>query len=268
MDVNRAMWLAFVLAVALTVAAAAWAARRKRTMFRRHLPRIYELHDLVPIPPPPNAYFCDLDASLAAYPQKLKQYLDIEQDLPGLDAAAWDFLKSELKPLLTAPDKQRGWQALFDKLNQAKGYNYLKSLGYSRVEFIPPSVLKGQRTPDLAASSGSIKALCEVKTINVSEDEASRRHTGGVGSTEVQLDAGFFTKLTNDLVLARTQMAAYDPNPDLKRIAYVIVNYDDSLHEAGNLYRAQIDQFIERSNPTPELDVVFDIKPPFYGAMA
>jgi len=82
------------------------------------------------------------------------------------------------------------------------------------------------------------------------------------------LNEGFFNKLTADLVEARTQMNAYDANPGIKRIAYVIVNFDDSLHEYSELYRLQIDQFIERGNPTPELDVIFDIKPPFYAAMS
>ncbi len=237
-------------------------------MCRRELPRIYELRDLLPASPPADAYFCDLDRSLAEIPQKLKQYRDIERDLSGLDPAAWAFLKSELKPLLVARADKRGWQALFDILNQAKGYNYLKGLGYADVRFIPRAKVRGQRTPDLAAYSGPIKALCEVKTINVSEDEANRRHTGGLGSTEAQLSSEFFKKLARDLGEAKAQMDAYNPSPDLKRIAYVVVNYDDCLHEAGDLYRLQIDLYIERSNPTPELDVVFNVKPPFYAATA
>lgn len=238
-------------------------------MFRRRLPRIYELHDLVPVPPPPDGYFRDLDAQLEAYPQKLKQYSVLERDLRSLDPAAWAFLKSELAPLLVPRAEKRGWEALFNILNQAKGYNYLKTeLGYADVRFIPRAKMRGQRTPDLAAYAGSIKALCEVKTINVSEDEAQRRYTGGVGSTEAELSDAFFKKLAHDLVEAKAQMDAFDTSPNLKRIAYVVVNYDDHLHEAGDLYRRQIDRYIERGNPVPGLDVQFDIKPPFYGAMA
>jgi hypothetical protein len=214
--------------------AGVWFARRKSLMFRKELPRIYELRDLLPVPPPPGAYFRDLDRSLAEIPQKLRQYRDIEQDLQGLDPAAWAFLKSELAPLLTAKDAKRSWQPLFDKLNQAKAYNYLKGVGYSRVEFIAPSIIKGQKTPDLCASEGLTKALCEVKTINISEIEASRRYIGGVGSIDDQLSIGFFNKLASDLVEAKTQMNAYDANPGLKRIAFVIVNFDDSLHEYAN----------------------------------
>jgi hypothetical protein len=62
-------------------------------------------------------------------------------------------------------------------------------------------------------------------------------------------------------------MDAYDASPGTKRIAYVIVNFDDALHEYADLYRVQIDQYISTANPAPKVDVVFDIKPPFYAAM-
>jgi hypothetical protein len=64
--------------------------------------------------------------------------------------------------LLTVRDAKRGWQPLFDKLNQAKAFNYLRWIGWVNVEFIPPSTETGQQTPDLRAESGSNKVLCEV----------------------------------------------------------------------------------------------------------
>jgi hypothetical protein len=86
------------------------------------------------------------------------------------------------------------------------------------------SIVKGQKTPDLCGYAGPVKALCEVKTINISEIEADRRSSGGVGSSENQLPDGFFNKLALDLALAKTQMDAYDAGPVTRRIAYVIVN--------------------------------------------
>lgn len=237
-------------------------------MYRRQLPRIYELRDLIPMPRPSDAYFSNLDESLAENPRKLKQYRDIENDLRGLDPAAWAFLKSELRPLISTRDAERGWQPLFDKLNQAKAYNYLKSLGYKAVAFITPASAPGQRTPDLQASTDSATALCEVKTINISEVEATRRHTGGVGSSGEPLSAGFFNKLASDLIEAKKQMDAYDGSQGTKQVAYVIVNFDDHLHEYSDTYRTQIDDFMKAKNPAPGLDVFFDIKPPFYTAMS
>jgi hypothetical protein len=181
-----------------------------------------------------------------------------------LDADAWTFLKDEVAPLLATRDPKRGWQSLFDKLNQAKAYNHLKDAGYLEIRFVPPSAVKGVQTPDLQADG----ALCEVKTINISEIEADRRDSGGVGTSTDQLDDGFFRKLSSDLRKAKAQMTAYSTGPNTKYIAYVIVNFDDSLHEYADRYQLQIDQYIA-GDPVPGLEVVvFDIKPPFYTAMS
>ncbi len=191
-------------------------------MYRNELPRIYELRDLLPNPLPPDAYFRDLDSTLATIPQKLKQFLDIESDLQGLDAAAWAYLKAELVPLLTAKHETRGWQQLFDKLNQAKAYNDLVSIGCTGVRFIPESKKKGQRTPDLEALLQGQQVLCEVKTINVSKDEANRLHSGGVGGPTDPLPEAFFGKLELSLTEARAQTQAHSTSTDTKRIAYII----------------------------------------------
>jgi hypothetical protein len=141
-------------------------------LHRAQLPRVFELCDLVEQSSSPDAYFRYFEESLSAIPQKMKQFRDIERDLQGLDTDAWTFLKGEVTPLLVAKDSKRGWQSLFDKLNQAKAYNHLKDAGYLNIRFVSPSSVRGQQTPDLQADG----ALCEVKTINMSEIEADRRH--------------------------------------------------------------------------------------------
>ncbi len=235
-------------------------------MYRSELSRVYELHDLIQNPRPPGAYFRDFDSSLAEYPQKRKQFGDIERDLQGLDSAAWAYLKAEAVSRLMARDVKRGWQALFDILNQAKAYNYLKGLGCTNIAFIPVSRAKGRQTPDLEAELNSVKVLCEVKTINISEEEAARRQSGGVGTSTDRLEEGFFSKLTSVLSVAKAQMLAYGAAYTTNNIAYVVVNFDDSLHEYSDRYQIQIDQYIA-GDPVPELGIVFDIKAPFYVAM-
>jgi len=258
-------YLLGLLVLALFAVAATtvfWLVSRRRPVFRKQLPRMYELSDLIPTPAPPGAYFRNLDQSLADIPQKLKQYRDIERDLQGLDPAAWAFLKEELAPLLVAKDRKRGWQPLFDKLNQAKAFNYLKNAGYLNIRFVPPSGVKGQQTPDLQADG----ALCEVKTVNISEIEADRRASGGVGTSTNRLNEKFFGKLSSDLQTAKAQMVAFNTGSNTKYIAYVIVNFDDNLHEYADRYQVQIDQYIA-GDPVAGLEVVvFDIKPPFYTA--
>ena len=156
-------------------------------------------------------------------------------------------------------------EPLYDLLNEAKAYNYLKRIECINIQFIPASA-NGEKTPDLGAYAQGRKVLCEVKTINPSDAEVHRANTGGVGTTKQQLDAGFFRKLKSDLEHAKAQMLVHDPDNVARRIVYVIVNYDDLLHECGDLYRSDIAQFMA-NNPISDLEVEFDIKPPFYVTM-
>jgi hypothetical protein len=234
-------------------------------MYRKQLPRVYELRDMAQSPPSAEAYFSDFDNKLQENRVRLKHFRDIEAELQGLDAAAWSYLKAQLTPLLAVRIENRGWQALFDKLNEAKGYNHLVSIGCTNVEFIPVSSVNGQRTPDLQGALAGARVLCEVKTINMSEVEATRRTSGAVGSITLQLPCGFFRKLTLDIETAKRQMAAYDADNSIRKIVYIIVNFDDRSHEYGDDYSAQTDSFIA-ANPTPQIEIVFHIKPPFYSA--
>ncbi len=232
-------------------------------MYRSELPRIYELRDLLPDPIPANAYFQTVDKRLSECPLRFRHYRDLEQDLAGLDAAAWACLKSEVKPLLLVRDEKRGWTPLFDKLNQAKAYNHMKRAGYETVRFIEP--IRGRMTPDLEAGNGPRSALCEVKTINVSDVEAHRRVSGGVGRVTDELEAGFFAKLSSDLARAQAQMLGFNADPTVVKLAYLVVNFDDSLHEYADRYGKQIERYMAE-HPRPGLEVAFYWKPPFGNA--
>jgi hypothetical protein len=84
-------------------------------------------------------------------------------------------------------------------------------------------------------------------------------------SISLQLPDGFFSKLTSHLETAKSQMAAYDADNSIRRIVYIIVNFDDNLHEYADDYSAQIYSFIA-ANHMPQIEIVFRIKPPFYSA--
>jgi hypothetical protein len=224
----------------------------------KELSRLYELRDDLQDPPPPNAYNFDPGDD----PVILKHFRDIEADLVGLDSASWGCLKAEIVPLMTKRSSARGWRELFDKLNEAKGYNYLVRIGCTDVKFIPRSSAK---TPDLRGSLGATKVLCEIKTINISENESACRNNGSVREISTQLQVGFFNKLKSDLEKARDQMTTYCPAVGTKKIAYVIINYDDMLHEYEAAYSTQINSFLA-TEPVPGLETFFDAKPAFYSA--
>ena len=65
----RELGLIGAFGVAFVLGMLVWIWWRRKTVYRRELPRIYELRDLLPNPPPPGAYFCNLDKSLAEIPQ-------------------------------------------------------------------------------------------------------------------------------------------------------------------------------------------------------
>lgn len=232
-----------------------------RARFRRRLRRTFELRDLVAGSASPKAFFQNFEPSLKENPLKLRRFLELEAQLQVLDPLAWAFLKSEVAPLLVAKHDARGWQQLFDKLNQARAYGHLKRQGCINIKFIPESKNGGKKTPDLEALLGATQVLCEVKTINTSEAELARRGSGGVMTMTNTLDVLFLQKLTSTLTSAHAQLTAVD-RPALQLI-YVIVNFDEFFHEYAEEYRADIEAYLI-ANPLPDgFQVYFDIKPPF-----
>ncbi|MDI6728077.1 MAG: hypothetical protein QMD44_04010 [Thermodesulfovibrionales bacterium] len=203
-------------------------------MFRKELPRLYELRDQIKEPNSPNAYFRDFENKLKDSHWKEK-YLDLEKELQGLEPNAWEFLKNEAAPHLIKDSKtKRGWEQLFNTLqSQARAYNYLKRLGCTDVQFIPRSRIRGVETPDLKGMMDLDKVLCEVKTINMSDEEVKAREEvrtrgyGNAGSPEIQLEDGFFKKLESDITKAKRQLESYDPDSKAMRMVFIVPNFDD-----------------------------------------
>ena len=181
----------------------------------------------------------------------------------GLDAEAWEFLKGEALPRLKAQHSPRGWQQLFDTLNEAKGYNYLDRIGCKEIKFIPRAKTDNLQTPDLRGFLGSATVLCEVKTINVSDDETKRFATGGVGTTLPYLETDFFNKLSSVIHTAASQLLAFDRDSADRRIVYVVFNFDDRIHEYAHEYKKQIEAYVANAS-LPNVEVVLEVKPPFH----
>ena len=247
-------------------------------MFRNELPRVYEIRDLIQDPNQADAYFKDFDNSIRE-PSKNRVWLEREQAWQKLDPDAWAFLKDKAQRYLTVKDSNgRGWQQLFDILNEAYAYNFLKDDGCSNVKFIQESSLS---SPDLKAEKDGCKVLCEVKTINISDDEvfalneACKRREGTATAitdpitgrpdpniinklartVKDKLSEGFFSKLMSDINAAKTQMDAYADGTNVRRIVYIIVNFD-FWGEYKKCYYLQIDQYLAKDLP-PGIEVVF-----------
>ncbi|MCL4457206.1 MAG: hypothetical protein M1147_09730 [Nitrospirae bacterium] len=232
-------------------------------MFRKELPRLYELRDQIKETDCPNAYFRDFENKLKDSHWKEK-YLDLEKELQGLEQNAWEFLKNEACPyLIKSGLTMRGWEQLFNILqSQARAYNYLKRIGCTNVQFIPRSRIRGMETPDLEGMMGLGKVLCEVKTINMSDEEAKNRHNvrvrgyGDARDTEDRLGDGFFKKLESDITGAKKQLESYDPDLKARRLVFIVPNFDDFFCEYKDRYFRQIDHYFSENPAPPGIEIV------------
>jgi len=211
-------------------------------MFRKEMPRVYELRDLIENPATPSAYFQDFDNSLRDEPSKKKTWLAREREFQRLDGHSWHQLKDEARPYLAARDvKGRGWEQLISILNQARAHNYLIDKGCSDVRFIPRAKKQGQKTPDLTGELNGKTIICEVKTINSSAVEVEKRQTGRAGLTTSVLDAGFFAKFDSTLRCATNQLSSYDREQSATHIVFVVINFDEWPGQYKSAYYSQID---------------------------
>ncbi len=230
-------------------------------MRAEELPRTYEL--VASLKGAPRSYFKNFAASLRDNPIKKKYFVDIEAELASLDPAAWDHLRTKVGPLFLKKEKVRGWQGPFSELNEAKAYNYLVRSGYTSVEFVPRN--SDIKTPDLRAKLGGVDVLCEAKTINRSTRAIVAQLQNPVSSVAILLSKEFFLKIASTIRRADLQMAAFSMAVDIKRIVYIVINFDDWLHEYVDRYLIQI-QEREKEFVLPGLEIVVDAKPKFYSA--
>ena len=229
--------------------------------FRRELSRLYELKDCIANPTAPEAYFQNFDENVADLHIR-HGYLRWEWALQGLDAHAWKQLKTEIVPRLTQRDEDRGWQALFDTLGEARGYAYLKLIGCTNIRFIPRAK---EPTPDLEATIDSARLLCEVKTINPSAEEIeARRNPLTVRSLPIDLTPHFLRKLGGKIAEARSQLLSHDPQSEAKHVVYVNINFDDFFAECKESYFRQIDEYLSNEPISDVRLIICNDHTPFY----
>jgi hypothetical protein len=225
-------------------------------LFRKELSRVYELRFLTQNHKCLPEHFLDFDNSLNNNQSKLQAFEHLEKELQGLDSPSWDMLKCEISRM-----KNITWTQFIDKMNEARGYNYLSKMGCNNIQFISSSAKRGVKTPDIEAMLGSVKILCEVKTIHISEDEKDFRKGGKVRMT-TRLKCGFFKKLRKDQMNAEKQLKEYKTSITTRRIVYVIINFDDWVGDGREEYFNQIQKFLS-AEPASEIEIVCYTKTAF-----
>ncbi len=209
-------------------------------MYRSKFPRLYELKDRLPESGDSTSlYFQDFDKTLEISEVARNAFSILESELEVLDGESWKFLRDETTSFLAKRHPERNWQQLFDKLNEAKGYKFLSEIGCSQIRFIPRSKKNGIETPDLEGCSCGGVILCEVKTINISDDEISTRKKFIARSANYELPEPFFEKFDSTLKKAESQLLSYRQGDTSRRIAYFIINFDEPLSLNFDCYRVE-----------------------------
>ncbi len=228
-------------------------------MFRKEFPMIYEIiFDQILDRNCESAYGRNFETILQSCPEAKRRWLRIEKALQGLDPCSQKVLKKKVFPYLTKKHAGRGWHQLFDILNEAQAYNYLITLGCSDVHLIPESIKNGEQTPDLGGIWCFGKVLCEVKTINISDEEAKVRASDKpiVQNTQAQLEKPFFVKLRSCITKAENQLKAYDSANSARLIVYIFIIFDEyPFCEYKERYFQQIDQDLSE-NPVNGIELV------------
>lgn len=202
--------------------------------------RIGELIDAVRRRYPCDQFFHEFEEQVRCLPLKAQDYKTYEDAFGTLDDESWRILSG--KAIEQFQNHRNGnWkQGFFNQLNEAFAYRYLKSMGCLDVKFLHED---GAICPDISYMDGLDQAFCEVKTINISDDEIGRRAEKRFSNTPQggSLDAKCINKLNNTIDTAVQQMS--------KRgsvgLVYILMHCDDFWLEHIDRYEEQISECIE-----------------------
>jgi hypothetical protein len=180
-----------------------------------------------------NALIHELRSGLSAEHSK-----GWENRLRQLDERSLKQILERIAPILLRCNRSeiRTWTPLFEILNETKGYEHLLALGYTTVSFIPRRESSHTpSTPDVYGVAGFGEALCEVKTVNISDDDISR--FGKIQGPRHGIPEGLKLKVACDYNQARKQLhSSFTPvrGEQVRRICYFCFTLDLSFQLASS----------------------------------
>lgn len=227
-----------------------WKRRVTKVNYSARLPRLFDLRGALKEPTHADAYFQDFESRLANQ-HVFDQYDRLERYLGALDSNSWQALKDRAVSKLVARQRRqgRGWQDLFDVLNEATAFAYLAARGATQIRFLPAGQTK---TPDLEAALGGRRLLCEVKTVNKSDGQAERDRRVASGEIFVtdsitDLPDNWLAKLRGKIDDALKQLRNHK-DEHTSMVIFVAINFDDRIGDYHDRYFMQIDSFLDGLN--------------------
>lgn len=240
-------------------------------MIRADLPRLSEVQTLVLRKAPKHALFGNAVGGLASNARLSAVFRDVEDLLAVVPSPDWPEFRADLaakfnegrRPEQSRRSGLRRYQPAWDKLNEARACRRLVQDGFEAVRFV--RALPGTKTPDLVGFLGDEPVYCEVKTINISDKEATRRAEGGVFTTETTASEALLAKSLDVATRALAQIREYER--DCRAIVYLFLNPDDSLGKPIATIAAQVKTHLDRAPELAGAMIHIDHHPPFHFAV-
>ncbi len=216
--------------------------------FEESCPRLAELTPVHDAKGNRESYLDQFSRNFTNIALAREYFARFEKELQGLDGGAWSDLKKRAERHIWRTEPSTlGLRNLLSILNERKGYNLLKNLGFRTVRFNPEGK---DRTPDLEASNGiGLDAILEIKSIWKSDrhrayvennvrllEQGELPLTSDVG---YDADAGLKHKFEDDLSLAQEQLSKYRPDERVKRIVAVVLELDDDPSPSSESQRTE-----------------------------
>lgn len=196
-------------------------------------PRLYDLY-IASNQENEQNYFSDFHRQ-ANNTWERPHYTEVEGVLQRLDAESWEVLKKKARPFVCIRDSLRGWQQLFDLLNEARAYLYLRTQGYRDVRVLPE---QAHKTPDIEAKQGDDLVVVEVKTVNISTSELEyleenerilKENPEGVlrvrNVPPIPSEA-LKNKILETINVAKEQLKEYSVGKPAHNLVYLVINLD------------------------------------------
>lgn len=212
---------------------------------------ILELQRLFPM----SSYLCELlDDTLNFSVRDQIQAYDTCMD--ALDENSFFLLRKQaIERFQLKPDAQRGNTPMFDILNNAMGYAYLLSRGYTKIECLEES--NKIKSPDLKFTVGTTEAFCEVKTIHISDFE--NRRIGLDKSYNTRVYERLPQRFLNGKLKTILQKAIAQLGNSPHSLIFIVMHIDDIAGSHLTTYETQLHQYLSDNWPSSVIHIQYGV---------